>query len=115
MNFPNATLIKEEVLLSSKTVERMYPKFSPDGKEVAFIEDRIRLKVLNLETNKVRQITDGSTWYELSGGFNYAWSPDGKWFTLEFIGNIDVMRLTRYARAGSRESRYDGKRQKPDN
>ena len=54
---------------------------------MAFIEDRIRLKVLNLETNKVRQITDGSTWYELSGGFNYAWSPDGKWFTLEFIGN----------------------------
>lgn len=87
LNFPNATLIKEEVLLPSKTVERMYPKFSPDGKEVAFIEDRIRLKVLNLETNKVRQITDGSTWYELSGGFNYAWSPDGKWFTLEFIGN----------------------------
>lgn len=87
LNFPNATLIKEEVLLPSKTVERMYPKFSPDGKEVAFIEDRIRLKVLNLETNKVRQVTDGSTWYELSGGFNYAWSPDGKWFTLEFIGN----------------------------
>ena len=27
----------------------------------------------------------------------------------------DVMRLTRYVRAGSRESRYDGKRQKPDN
>ena len=26
----------------------------------------------------------------------------------------DVMRLTRYARAGSRESRYDGKRHKPD-
>ena len=87
LNFPNATLIKEEVLLPSKTVERMYPKFSPDGKDVAFIEDRIRLKVLNLETNKVRQVTDGSTWYELSGGFNYAWSPDGKWFTLEFIGN----------------------------
>lgn len=87
LNFPNATLIKEEVLLPSKSVERMYPKFSPDGKEVAFIEDRIRLKVLNLETNKVRQITDGSTWYELSGGFNYAWSPDSKWFTLEFIGN----------------------------
>ena len=87
LNFPNATLIKEEVLLPSKTVERMYPKFSPDGKEVAFIEDRIRLKVLNLETNKVRQITDGSTWDSLSGGFNYAWSPDGKWFTLEFIGN----------------------------
>lgn len=86
-NFPNATLINEEVLLPSSTVERAYPQFSPDGKELAFIEDRNRLMVLNLETKKVRQITDGSTWYSTGGGFDYAWSPDGKWFTLEFIGN----------------------------
>lgn len=86
-NFPNATLINEEVLLPSTTVERAYPQFSPDGKELAFIEDRIRLMVLNLETKKVRQITDGSTWYSTGGGFDYAWSPDGKWFTLEFTGN----------------------------
>ena len=86
-NFPNATLIEEEVLLSSKTVERRYPQYSPDGKEIAFIEDRNRLMVLNLETKKVRQVTDGSTWYNTGGGFDYEWSPDGKWFTLEFIGN----------------------------
>lgn len=86
-NFPNATLVKEEVLLPSPTVERAYPQFSPDGKELAFIEDRIRLMVVNLETKAVRQITDGSTWYSTGGGFDYAWSPDGKWFTLEFIGN----------------------------
>ncbi|MEG1563278.1 MAG: S41 family peptidase [Bacteroides sp.] len=86
-NFPNATLINEEVLLPSATIERAYPQFSPDGKELAFIEDRIRLMVLNLETKKVRAITDGSAWYSTGGGFNYAWSPDGKWFTLEFTGN----------------------------
>lgn len=86
-NFPNATLIEEEALLPSKTVERTYPQFSPDGKELAFIEDRNRLMVVDLKTKKVRQITDGSTWYDTNGGFNYAWSPDGKWFTLEFIGN----------------------------
>jgi tricorn protease len=86
-NFPNATLIEEEVLLPSKTVERAYPQYSPDGKEIAFIEDRNRLMVLNLETKKVRQVTDGSTWYNTGGGFDYEWSPDGKWFTLEFIGN----------------------------
>lgn len=86
-NFPNATLINEEVLLPSTTVERAYPQFSPDGKELAFIEDRIRLMVINLETKKVRQITDGSTWYSTGGGFDYAWSPDSKWFTLEFTGN----------------------------
>lgn len=86
-NFPNATLIEEEVLLPSKTVERACPKYSPDGKELAFIEDRNRLMVLDLKTKKVRQVTDGSTWYSTGGGFEYEWSPDGKWFTLEFIGN----------------------------
>ena len=86
-NFPNATTITEEVLLPSENVERAYPQFSPDGKELAFIEDRQRLMVLNLETRKVRQITDGSTWYDTGGWFDYNWSPDGQWFTLEFIGN----------------------------
>ena len=86
-NFPNATIIKEEVLLPSKTIERMDPQFSPDGKELAFVEDRNRLMVVNLETKKVRQVTDGSTWFRTTGGFDYSWSPDGKWFSLEFIGN----------------------------
>lgn len=86
-NFPNATAIEEEVLLPSDKTERTYPQFSPDGKELAFIEDRNRLMVLNLETKKVHQVTDGSTWFSTGGGFDYSWSPDGKWFTLEFIGN----------------------------
>lgn len=86
-NFPNATAIEEEVLLPSDKTERTYPQFSPDGKELAFIEDRNRLMVLNLETKKVRQVTDGSTWFSTGGSFDYSWSPDGKWFTLEFIGN----------------------------
>lgn len=86
-NFPNATLIKEEILLPSKKVERTNPQFSPDGKELAFIEDRIKLMVVDLATRNVRQITDGSTWFNTGGGFDYQWSPDGKWFTLEFTGN----------------------------
>lgn len=87
-NFPNATLVEEEVILPSDKIERTYPQFSPDGKELAFIEGRNCLMVLNLETKKVRQVTDGSTWFRTDdGGFDYAWSPDGKWFTLEFIGN----------------------------
>ena len=85
-NFPNATLIEEEAILPSKTIERGYPQFSPDGKEIAFIEDRCKLMVYNVKSKKVRQITDGSTWYNTFGGFDYSWSPDGKWFTLEFTG-----------------------------
>ena len=86
-NFPNATTIKEEALLPSSKTERSYPCFSPDGKELAFIEDRRKLMVVDLKSKKVRQVTDGSLWHSTGGGFSYEWSPDGKWFTLTFIGN----------------------------
>ena len=99
LNFANATLIKEESIfpelpalrLDSKPdfsqVERRYPKYSPDGKKLAFIEDRIKLKVVDLKNKKVTQVTDGSKWYSQSGGFDYEWSPDGKWFVLSYIAN----------------------------
>ncbi len=86
-NFPNATLVEEEILLPSSKIERSYPSFSPDGKELAFIQDRRKLMVMNLENKKVRQITDGTLWHSTGGGFEYYWSPDSKWFTLCFIGN----------------------------
>ena len=87
LNFPNATTITEEILLPSATVERSRPDISPDGKKLAFIEDRTRLMVMDLKSKKVHQVTDGSMWYSTGGGFDYSWSPDSKWFALTFIGN----------------------------
>ena len=84
LHFAYATLINEEPLLKNDGNERTYPAFSPDGKEVAFIENRNILKVLNIESGKVRQITDGTQHY---GEFQYSWSPDGKWFALTLITN----------------------------
>ena len=87
-NFANATLIEEKALFDGRDgIERTLPRFSPDGKELAFIEGRRSLKVLNLASRKVRTVTNGSLWYSTSGAFDYQWSPDGKWFTLEIIGN----------------------------
>lgn len=87
INFPNATLVKEEPLFKDNKFDRRAPIFSPDGKEVAFIENRDRLMVKNLATGKVRQITDGSQCYSTTGAFNYSWSPDGKWFAMSYTGN----------------------------
>ena len=84
LHFAYATLIDEEPLFKDEKAERTWPTFSPDGKEVAFIENRNILKVLNLESGKVRQITDGTLHY---GEFSYDWSPDGKWFALTLITN----------------------------
>lgn len=89
INFANATLIDEEPLFKNPKIERFAPQISPDGKELAFIEDRRFLKVINLETKKVRQITDGTKHHRNDDyGFGFEWSPDGKWFALEIISNV---------------------------
>ena len=87
VNFPNATLIEEEAVLPASTKERFAPQFSPDGKELAFIEDRTKLMVVDLKTKKVRQVADDKYQYRTGDGFSYTWSPDGKWFAMEIIGN----------------------------
>ena len=89
MNFSNATLITEKPLFRESGTERRAPQYSPDGKEIAYIEGRSRLMVLNLESGKTRQITDGSQCYSTSGTFHYRWSPDGKWFALSYKGQTN--------------------------
>ena len=84
INFPNATGIIEKPLFKNNKVDRSCPSFSPDGKEIAFIENREKLMVMNLESGKVRQITDGSQCFSTYTSFDYSWSPDGKWFTLSY-------------------------------
>ncbi|GHT01464.1 tricorn protease [Bacteroidia bacterium] len=83
----NATVIKEEPLLPSATVEYMHPKYSPDGKEIAFVQDRHKLMVYNIASKKVRQVTDGSGNPSTGGDVDYEWSPDSKWFTLAYTAN----------------------------
>lgn len=86
-NFPNATLIDEQELIPDDKSEKQYPKFSPDGKEVAFVKDRLKLVVYNLDTKQQREITDGSFQHDRNGRIVYEWSPDGKWFALEYVSN----------------------------
>ena len=89
INFTYATLINEEPLFEDDGIERGVPKFSPDGKELAYLENRNILKVINLKTKEIRQITDGTQHYRNDDYcFDYEWSPDGKWFALTLISNM---------------------------
>ena len=83
--FFNSTLLKEEVLLSTEA-ETFEPSYSPDGKEVAFLEERTALKVINLKSKEVREIVPASKNYSYSDGDQYyQWSPDSKWFLVNFL------------------------------
>ena len=84
-NFAYATLIDEKPLFDNDGIERSNPDYSPDGKEIAFVENRNILKVYNIESKNVRQITDGTQHY---GSIGYEWSPDGKWFAITLITHM---------------------------
>ena len=89
--FANSTILKEEAVLEIDA-ETFQPKYSPDGKEIAFLEDRVILKVINLESKKVRTIL-GKKWnYSYSDGDqHYDWSPDGKWFLVNIYPHTIFM------------------------
>nr|WP_319398151.1 S41 family peptidase [uncultured Carboxylicivirga sp.] len=82
--FGSSTLIKEEPILEVDA-ETFQPHYSPDGKEVAYLENRVTLKVINLESKAVRTILDNKYNYSYSDGDQwYQWSPDGKWFLVNY-------------------------------
>lgn len=83
--FFNSTLVNEEVLLESAQ-ETFQPSYSTDGKEVAFLEQRTALKVINIASKEVREIMPANRQYSYSDGDqHYDWSPDGKWFLVGFL------------------------------
>lgn len=84
-NFSNATLIEEKAMFPDDGVERGWPSISPDGKKMAYVEDRNKLRVMDLASGKVKNLTDTKVTNSRSGGFNVNWSPDSKWLTLEIM------------------------------
>ena len=96
--FTYAEEIKEERLINSN-ITSFEPQYSPDGKEIAFLEDRTCIRVLNLKSRQVRTVMDGKYQYSYSDGDQwFQWSPDSKWILSDYIGiggwnNKDVVLL----------------------
>lgn len=83
--FYSSTVLEEEVILASDK-ETFQPQFSPDGKEVAYLEERVVLKVLNLKSKTSRTVLEKQYNYSYSDGDQtYEWSPDGKWFLVSYL------------------------------
>jgi Tol biopolymer transport system component/C-terminal processing protease CtpA/Prc len=83
--FFRATLLEEEPVLISDA-ETYQPRYSPNGKEVAYLQDETTLRVLNLESGKSRTVLPGNLSYSYADGDQYyEWSPDSLWFLAEFL------------------------------
>ena len=83
--FYSSTVVDVKPILDNGQ-ENFQPTYSPDGKEVAYLENRTALRVLNLESKQTRLILAGDKNYSYEDGDQwYQWSPDGKWFVVQFL------------------------------
>lgn len=79
-----STLIKEEPLVSNEN-DCYQPLLSPDGKQLAYIENRTTLKVMDLATKESHALlTPNELYYMRDGGQGFSWSPDSKWILAEY-------------------------------
>ena len=86
--FYASTLIREVPVIGNK-FDCYQPQMSPDGKEIAYIEDRNTLKVYNLKTRLTRTLLNPDQMFYMSDNDQYfRWSPDSKWILAKYLPEI---------------------------
>jgi tricorn protease len=79
-----STVVREQPAIAT-AAEEFQPAFSPDGKEIAYLEDRDTLKVYNIASKQSRVVLPGDKNYSYADGDQYyQWSPDSKWLLVSF-------------------------------
>jgi tricorn protease len=86
--FYASTLIREEQVTGGDH-DSYQPLISPDGKEIAYIEDHTSLKIRNIRTGATRTLLTPDEIISMSDGDQYfQWSPDSKWLLAQYSPNL---------------------------
>ncbi|MCC9135094.1 S41 family peptidase [Pontibacter silvestris] len=82
--FYTSTVLKETAIIDNEN-QNYQPQYSPDGKEIAFIENRATLKVYNVASKQVRTLLTTNELFSMRDNDQYfTWSPDNKWLLFEY-------------------------------
>ncbi|WP_405369335.1 S41 family peptidase [Nonlabens sp. Asnod2-A12] len=91
-----STLIKEIAVLENGK-DNYLAKYSPDGKKLAFIEDRRTLKIKDVKSgDEVTLMTPKDLFHMRDGDKNFTWSPDSKWLLMDWglsLNNSEILLL----------------------
>jgi Tol biopolymer transport system component len=91
-----ATLVKETPVLENGK-DNYLAKYSPDGKKIAFIEDRRTLKVKDVKSGEeVVLMTPKDLFHMRDGDKDFKWSPDSKWLLMDWglsLSNNEILLL----------------------
>ena len=88
------TLIQESPVLENGK-DNYLAEYSPDGKKLAYIEDRRTLKIMDVATKEeVTLLTPEDLFHMRDGDQYFTWSPDSKWLLVDWrlsLNNTDVL------------------------
>lgn len=94
--FYASTLLKESLVFTSDN-DIYLASYSPDGKQVAYIEGRRTLKVMTLATKATKELLTPKDLFHMRDGDKYfTWSPDSQWLLVDWglsLNNSEVLLL----------------------
>ncbi len=95
--FYASTILEEEPVIVNEQ-ENYQAQYAPDGKSIAYIENRNWLKIYNVASKQsTALLTDKDLYYMSDGDKYFEWSQDSKWLLLEFaplMANSEVVLLS---------------------
>ena len=82
--FYASTVLKETPVIVNEK-ENYQPVYSPDGKEIAYIENRMTLKIYNIASKQSRTLLTDKELFSMGDNDQYfQWSPDSKWILFDY-------------------------------
>ncbi|NCI45091.1 S41 family peptidase [Sediminibacterium soli] len=82
--FYASTVLKETPVIVNNN-ENYQPVYSPDGKEIAFIENRTTLKIYNIASKQSRVLLTDKELFSMGDNDQYfQWSPDSRWILFDY-------------------------------
>ncbi len=82
-HFHVATAITETPLIVNDA-QNFQPVYSPDGKEIAYIENYRTLRIYNLASKSSRTVATDQQIWGTGPGVYFTWSPDSKWLLFNY-------------------------------